>query len=225
MYSQNEEGQVIDDPNVEHGSTLILTEKQWFGLQARKLDLNGGETNELRIDGAIRGSDMTHLKGRELTQVASNWLEPSTHSSLEGDGSVGGGRGGAGNWDQFAANKKLDSYKPGSNFNLNLYTTPLDMSTHSKEQQDYATRIAKEIEGQVSDNPHLRQERGHVAEDEGGGDGDEEALWSGVIGTGGLKKTNKDRDSCEGGGVWKRGGGSLQKSFSEGSKRRQEWQW
>jgi len=83
-----------------------------------------------------------------------------------------------------------------------MYTKKLDKSTLSKAQQDKAAHYAHMIESQDSDNVHLRQERGHALE-EGNNDGDEEALWSGVIGTGGFKKGSAVNNTD--GGAWKRG--------------------
>ncbi len=142
-------------------------------------------------DGSIRGRDLTHLIDRDLKGVEKSWLDPATHSTLEGNS-------GAGNWDQFAANAKLAGYN-GSKFDENIYTTRLDKSTISRSKQEEAERLAHLIESQTSDNIHIRQERGQALE-EGGGDGDEEALWSGVIGTGGLAKSSVHLESA-----WKRG--------------------
>ena len=82
---------------------------------------------------------------------------------------------GAGAWDQFEANKRL--YNVRSSYDENLYTKRLDMSTLTLEQQKRAERIAREIEGSVSSNIHLRTERGQALEEEV----DEEDMHSGVM--------------------------------------------
>jgi hypothetical protein len=164
-------------------------------------------TDELLTDGSIRGRDLGHLVDRDLTGVSDSWLDSSTHASFD-SGLGGGGGKGAGNWDQFAANSKLSGYK-GTKFDENLYTKKLDKGSISKAKQEAAERMAHAIESQTSDNVHLQQERGHAME-EGDGDGDEEALWSGVMGSGrfakgsAVTKTNTTADT----GVWKRGGGA-----------------
>lgn len=77
-------------------------------------------------------------------------------------------------WDQFETNERL--YNVTSTYDENIYTKKLDKSTLTKEQQRQAERLAREIESQVSDNIHLREERGHALER----DVDEEDLYSGV---------------------------------------------
>ena len=84
--------------------------------------------------------------------------------------SSSGGHG----WDQFETNERL--YNVTSTYDENIYTKKLDKSTLTLEQQRQAERLAREIESQVSDNIHLREERGHALER----DMDEEELYSGV---------------------------------------------
>jgi hypothetical protein len=89
--------------------------------------------------------------------------------------------GGSGkNWNQFEANQRLFNVK--SSYDENLYTSKLDTSKLSKDQLEYAERMAKEIEGQTSDNIHLQEERGHLQERDSGMY-DEEDLYSGVLGS------------------------------------------
>lgn len=49
-----------------------------------------------------------------------------------------------------------------STFDENLYTTPLDMGSLSREQMAHAERMAAEIEGKTSSNIHMREERNMV---------------------------------------------------------------
>ena len=101
--------------------------------------------------------------------------------------------GATGEWDQFAVNRQL--FGTHSTYDENHYTTTLDRSSESyKRREANAARIAREIEGAGSTNAHLREERGHVAENDGD---DEEAKYSGVkrgdpafppLPTGGLNK-------------------------------------
>ncbi|PWN26108.1 hypothetical protein BDZ90DRAFT_281072 [Jaminaea rosea] len=64
-------------------------------------------------------------------------------------------------WDQFAANEARFGLK--SNYDEDLYTTKLDRSGKDfKEKERRAARLAAEIEGQVSSNTHMAEERGHV---------------------------------------------------------------
>ena len=68
-------------------------------------------------------------------------------------------------WDQFEINKK--KYNVVSTYDENLYTTKLDKSKITKEQNDYAEKI------------HILEDRGII--DEKDGDFDEEDKYSSVI--------------------------------------------
>ena len=186
----DEAGRVAPSKHVSPGSTLILASKDWASIKAKKLSLKRDNAAELQTDGAIRGRDLSHLEGRDLKSVANEWLDPETSSGLDASEEIG-------NWNQFDANAKLSSYKK-STFDENLYTKRLDKSSLSRSELKEADRKAAEILGQVSSNSHLNQERGHALE--GGGDGDEEALFSGVQGTGGFKQGGPIQENA-----WKRG--------------------
>ena len=69
----------------------------------------------------------------------------------------------AGEWDQFKANEQKFGLK--SDYDENIYTTRIDRSNPQYALQlQKAERIAKEIEGDFSANPHVREERGHKDE-------------------------------------------------------------
>ena len=84
-------------------------------------------------------------------------------------------QGSIGGWDQFKANEQLFNVK--ASYDENLYTTELDKSTLDKQKIEQAEKLAREIEGAASSNPHIAEERGHKIE----GDYDEEDLYSGVL--------------------------------------------
>lgn len=68
-------------------------------------------------------------------------------------------------WDQFAANEARFGIK--SDYEENLYTTKLDRSGKDfRSREREADRIAREIMGQATNNPHLAEERGQ-ADDSG----------------------------------------------------------
>lgn len=80
-------------------------------------------------------------------------------------------------WDQFEANERL--FGATSNYDEAYYTTTIDRSDPTyKRKEAEAARIAREIEGADTDNPHLREERG-LAPAQGAGE-DEEEKYSGV---------------------------------------------
>jgi len=78
--------------------------------------------------------------------------------------------------DQFVTAKMMGVV---STYREDLYTTPLNTDSLTREQRERADRIAKEIEGGRN-----------FSSQEEGGDGDEEAMFSAVIGTGGYKKSH-----------------------------------
>ncbi|CAN6483797.1 unnamed protein product [Victoria cruziana] len=62
------------------------------------------------------------------------------------------------NWDQFEANEALFGVK--STFDEELYTTKLEKGPQMKELEKEAWRIAREIEGEKTQDIHLAEERG-----------------------------------------------------------------
>ena len=58
-------------------------------------------------------------------------------------------------WDQFKVNEKLFGVK--STFNEELYTTKLERGPQTKELEEVALRIAREIEGEETHDLHLAE--------------------------------------------------------------------
>ncbi|KAK9666333.1 hypothetical protein RND81_14G177900 [Saponaria officinalis] len=61
-------------------------------------------------------------------------------------------------WDQFKVNESLFGVK--STFNEELYTTKLEKGPRTRELEEKAKRIAREIEGEETFDLHLAEERG-----------------------------------------------------------------
>ncbi|KAH1055076.1 hypothetical protein J1N35_033141 [Gossypium stocksii] len=80
------------------------------------------------------------------------------------------------NWDQFETNQKLFGVK--STFNEELYTTKLERGPQMRELEKEAMRIAREIEGEETQDLHLAEERGLDLHDNF--DIDEEMRYSSV---------------------------------------------
>lgn len=59
------------------------------------------------------------------------------------------------NWDQFEANEALFGVK--STFDEELYTTKLEKGPQMKELEKEAWRIAREIEGEKTQDIHLAE--------------------------------------------------------------------
>lgn len=89
------------------------------------------------------------------------------HESSRGDDvTFGPGATSGAQWDQFAANERLFGVR--TQFNEDVYTTPLDRTAKDyKEKERLAERIAAEIQGSVTNNPHLAEERGISVDDSG----------------------------------------------------------
>ncbi|KAG6817336.1 hypothetical protein H0H87_009934 [Tephrocybe sp. NHM501043] len=69
-------------------------------------------------------------------------------------------------WDQFAVNEKLFGLK--TDFDENFYTTKLDRTAADfKERERHAQRIANEIIGATTSNPHIAEERNLNVDDSG----------------------------------------------------------
>ncbi|KAM6504527.1 hypothetical protein JOM56_001470 [Amanita muscaria] len=80
-------------------------------------------------------------------------------------------------WDQFAVNEKL--FGVTTNFDEDVYTTKLDRSGPDfKERERKAQRIANEILGTTTNNPHVMEERGHVIDS---ADTNEEDKYGAVV--------------------------------------------
>ena len=95
------------------------------------------------------------------------------------------------NWDQFEINEK--KYNVISTYDENLYTTKLDKSKITKEQNDYAEKIYNEIKNSSYNekNIHILEDRGII--DEKDGEFDEEDKYSSVIKNNISNNINKNK--------------------------------
>ncbi|CAL0322093.1 unnamed protein product [Lupinus luteus] len=93
-------------------------------------------------------------------------------------------------WDQFETNEALFGVK--STFNEDLYTTKLERGPQTRELERQALRIAREIEGEDTQDLHLAVERGlHVNENL---DIDEETMFSSVYRGKGVDDSGYDEN-------------------------------
>jgi hypothetical protein len=116
---------------------------------------------------------------RHLQSIDSAWLLPETKTSLE-TGATGPGGGTVSKpWDQFETNRRL--FAVPDTFDEKYYTKALDHGAITKEQREYAEKVASLIEKTSTSNPHLKEERGQISEkEEGEDDWNEEDRYSGV---------------------------------------------
>ncbi|KAE9600414.1 hypothetical protein Lal_00045506 [Lupinus albus] len=93
-------------------------------------------------------------------------------------------------WDQFETNETLFGVK--STFNEDLYTTKLERGPQTRDLERQALRIAREIEGEDTQDLHLAVERGlHVNENL---DIDEETMFSSVYRGKGVDDSGYDEN-------------------------------
>jgi hypothetical protein len=122
-------------------------------------------------------------RDRELVAWAPEEGDGARGMTLEEEAGIGGkkataawGKQGGGRWDQFSANKQL--FGVDTKFDESLYTTTIDKTKGGISEAE-AARIAYEIQNQISDNPHVAEERGQKAL----ADYDEEERYSSVLPT------------------------------------------
>ncbi|KAJ7227180.1 hypothetical protein GGX14DRAFT_418480 [Mycena pura] len=119
--------------------------------------------------GAPRERD---LQTWQPTPDAASNPNPSGAAGLTGDDETfGAGSATKGSWDQFNANEKLFGVK--TSFDEDVYTTKLDRSAPDfKERERKALRIANEIIGATTNNPHIAEERNQNTDDSGANEED-----------------------------------------------------
>lgn len=187
---------------VKAGQTLVVDMAQVVHLHLKSirmdaLTLNTSSTNSnttntssttFQTDTEISGKNAGGTKG--LVAAGTAWTTPIASPPTSGNSRAdalmgnaarpstqpsGGLQGSIGSWDQFKANEQLFNVK--ASYDENLYTTELDKSTMDQQKIEQAEKLAREIEGAASSNPHIAEERGHKIQ----GDYDEEDLYSGVL--------------------------------------------
>jgi PAB1-binding protein PBP1 len=120
-------------------------------------------------------TDISHKKGPGRERDLQAWVASGdTTTSTDGlgdDDTFGPGANGNTSWDQFSANETLFGVK--ASFDEDVYTTKLDRSAPDfKERERKAQRIANEIIGAATNNPHIAEERGFNVDDSGANEED-----------------------------------------------------
>ncbi|KAJ3510811.1 hypothetical protein NLJ89_g4461 [Agrocybe chaxingu] len=115
-------------------------------------------------------TDISQKKGPARERELQAWVPISdAHPSLTGlvgdDDTFGPGSNGT-SWDQFVANEALFGVK--ATYDEDVYTTKLDRSAPDfKERERKAQKLANEILGTTTNNPHIAEERGISVDDNG----------------------------------------------------------
>ncbi|KAK9102486.1 hypothetical protein Sjap_019740 [Stephania japonica] len=161
--------------------TLIIPAKELVQVIAKSVSVTGDELpnnfterrQDILIDSCISQSTSVEVR-RELERWTPDEDDPQCPETEDiFDGSWNRNR----NWDQFKTNAAL--FGVTSTFDEELYTTKLEKGPQMKELELEATRIAREIEGEATQDLHLAEERGLPLQEDF--DVDEETRFSSVF--------------------------------------------
>ncbi|TKY64293.1 Polyadenylate-binding protein-interacting protein 4 [Spatholobus suberectus] len=108
--------------------------------------------HEIMVDSVISQSRHVEI-GRELQR----WVPDEDHPQCPELENIFDGPWNRG-WDQFETNEML--FGVTSTFNEEFYTTKLEKGPQTRELEKQALRIAREIEGEETQDLHLAEERG-----------------------------------------------------------------
>ena len=162
----------LPDPAPPPKKQYVVLPKEISSITATQVSLNQSSNTTtstvFRTDTAISGTTTSAQRALEKWQP-----DPVPTSGMSGSLE----HSGSGTWDQFATNERMFGVK--SSYSEEIYTTKLDRSHPEFEKRlRQAESIAREIEGKVSTNPHLQEERNQKVDDSGI---DEEDKYAGVI--------------------------------------------
>ncbi|KAM3317671.1 hypothetical protein ACQJBY_035401 [Aegilops geniculata] len=152
-------GQINTSDVIRKPETMIIPARELVQVFAKDVTLGGDELpkgpvhdkrKDLMIDSAISRSHFP--EERELERWAPDEGDSDCIELEKFD------RKGHRSWDQFETNAALFGVK--STFNEDLYTTKLERGPHMRELEKHASRIAREIEGEDTEDLHLAEERG-----------------------------------------------------------------
>ncbi|CAI9261940.1 unnamed protein product [Lactuca saligna] len=150
-----------DSVNKAPSKTLIIPAKDLVQVVAKDVSVTrDGLTNEVHIEkqqDIMTDSLISRSRHVDLERELEPWVPDDDNIELpELDNTFDRhwNRG----WDQFETNAALFGVK--STFNEELYTTKLDRGPQMRELEKQALRIAREIEGEDTQDLHLAEERG-----------------------------------------------------------------
>ncbi|XP_058005075.1 polyadenylate-binding protein-interacting protein 3 isoform X3 [Hevea brasiliensis] len=155
-------GQKAETLSRAPSKTLIIPGKEVVQVIAKDVSITMDRMNhelqcekqqELMIDSFISQSRHTEVE-RELEPWVPDEDDPQCP---ELENIFNGSRNSRG-WDQFETNEMLFGVK--STFDEELYTTKLERGPQMRELEKEAMRIAREIEGEDTQDLHLAEERG-----------------------------------------------------------------
>ncbi|XP_023529022.1 polyadenylate-binding protein-interacting protein 3-like isoform X2 [Cucurbita pepo subsp. pepo] len=168
-----------DSLNKAPSKTLVIPAKDLVQVIAKDVTVTKDglsnevdyENQELLIDSVISQSSQ-HDAERELKP----WIPDDDDPQFPELDNIFDGPWNR-SWDQFEVNEKLFGVR--STFDEELYTTKLERGPQTRELEKEASRIAREIEGEDTEDLHLAEERGIDLHDKF--DIDEETRFSSVF--------------------------------------------
>ncbi|XP_076888162.1 polyadenylate-binding protein-interacting protein 3-like [Bidens hawaiensis] len=169
----------LDTVQKPPSKTLIIPAKELVQIVAKSIPVTrDGLMNELQHDqlhDILIDSNISQPRHVDLERELEPWVPDEDNPEcpeLDNTFDHHWHRG----WDQFEANAALFGVK--STFDEELYTTKLDRGPQMRELEKEALRLAREIEGEDTQDLHLAEERGIHFHDKF--DLDEETKYSSV---------------------------------------------
>ncbi|KAI6165614.1 hypothetical protein EDD17DRAFT_1753799 [Pisolithus thermaeus] len=159
----------VSKPGTPLKDSLFIPSSNIDTWQSGPADAKVPNGDSFRTDAEI-SSKAKLARERELQA----WKSPedassgtaAVHEGLGDEITFGPGAGVNVAWDQFATNEQ--KFGVTTSFNEEFYTTKLDRNAPDfKEREKKAQRIANEIMGTTTNNPHMAEERGLAVDDSG----------------------------------------------------------
>ncbi|KAL6972676.1 Polyadenylate-binding protein-interacting protein 3 [Sarracenia purpurea var. burkii] len=152
---------ILDSVSRAPSKTLIIPAKELVQLTAKDVSVTrDGITNDLELvkqHDIMLDSFISQSRHVDMERALERWVpDEDVPQCPELENVFDGPRNRT--WDQFEVNETLFGVK--STFNEELYTTKLERGLQMRELEKEASRIAREIEGEETQDPHLAEERG-----------------------------------------------------------------
>ncbi|KAK1358486.1 polyadenylate-binding protein-interacting protein 3-like [Heracleum sosnowskyi] len=171
---------ILDSVNKPPSKTLIIPARELVQVVAKDVSVTkdglANEIQQVKQQEIMTDSSISQSRHVEMGRELERWVPddddrecPELDNIFDGPWNRG--------WDQFEANEALFGVK--STFDEDLYTTKLDRGPQMRELEIEALRIAREIEGEDTQDLHLAEERGLKLNEDY--EMDEEARFSSVF--------------------------------------------
>ncbi|PPQ94475.1 hypothetical protein CVT25_001108 [Psilocybe cyanescens] len=151
----------VSNPGAPLKDTLFIASTNIDSYTSGPADARPTNGDSFRTDTDI---SQRKLPTGRLERDLQAWIPTGDHNHpalSSDDDTFGPSANGTTSWDQFSANEQLFGVK--ASFDEDLYTTKLDRSAPDfKERERKAQKIANEIIGAGTNNPHVAEERGIV---------------------------------------------------------------